>query len=907
MTSKCNVIPATALFLLLITAATVFAAPPVPRGDDADPFEEILAHRQMEAENKTRLLKAADMSLLKRTPNQDLYDALYYDLDLQIDPVLHDLTGTVTIVAEVLTPTLTVMDLHLNGGMSVTAVNAGGNPVSHSRIGDILTVTLDRAYVFGETVTVDVSYGGDPSGDYFGWSSYGGSDMIWTLSEPYGARDWWPCKDLNTDKADSLDIRVTVPDNLVVASNGLLVSDVDNGATRTFHWHTNYPTVTYLVSLAIHPYHQFSTWYTPLAGGADMEIQHFVYQDQVSTAPAAYDVTDEMMTVFAQAYGEYPFVDEKYGHASFVWGGGMEHQTITSMGGLWHDVISHELAHQWWGDMVTCADFHHIWLNEGFATWSEAYWKEISDSKATYNAYMSAAAYYGSGTIYVADATNVGAIFSSNLSYNKGSWIVHMLRGVLGDLDFFRGLAGFRQFYEYGSATTEQLRDVMELTSGQDLDAFFQQWIYGEYFPVYAPSYATIPGVGGATDVELTLAQTQINAGVFTMPVGVRITTTDGDFDFTVQNDQQLQSWTLPVTGDVVNLVIDPEDLILCQIETVVTNPSLDQGILLVNGVDWLYGSEITTAYADSIFTGQQGFDFWDIFSEPAGGYIAQLPVPTGTGSLNADILGNYSTVVWVGNNYNGDLAVWQEAPIQSYLEAGGNVLLMGRYAYQFMDTDLTAYLGVTWTGGTGTLLDATSTYAGFVDMPLIGTQSYNNYFNTSVGVNSTLLMTSAVSGSGTYGTGVIAVPPAGGTFRSDGGRFAVLSGRPYRYDHASLRANTEFILSSQFGEPYNPLSFAPEERIPGQVVLKPNYPNPFNPRTTIAFVMPISGHADLEIYDVSGRRIKTLFSGTAQAGTVEAIWNGNDDTGRAVASGSYFARLKTGGESRVQSLMLVR
>ena len=225
------------------------------------------------------------------------------------------------------------MDLNLATDMSVTATTAGGFPVSFSRSGDVLTVNLDRTYTTGETVVVTVTYTGNPAGGSFGWSSHSGQDMIWTLSEPYGARDWWPCKDLNSDKADSVDIMVTVPDNLIVASNGLLVSDVDNGATRTVHWKSNYPIATYLVSLAIHPYTQYSDWYTPLIGGDPMEVQFFIYPDHVGVVETNYALTVPMIGVFAQAYGEYPFVDEKYGHAEFTWGGGMEHQTITSMGG----------------------------------------------------------------------------------------------------------------------------------------------------------------------------------------------------------------------------------------------------------------------------------------------------------------------------------------------------------------------------------------------------------------------------------------------------------------------------------------------------------------------------------------------------------------------------------------------
>ena len=153
-----------------------------------------------------------------------------------------------------------------------------------------------------------------------------GEPMIWTLSEPYGAREWWPCKDLNTDKPDSLDLRVRVPEGLVVASNGVLVSEQTAGGETVFHWRTHHPIATYLVSLAVHPYRRVSHWYTPRAGGDPMEVAHFVYDSHYDAVQPTYGLTVPMLEWFAAGFGEYPFVDEKYGHAEFVWTGGMEHQ-----------------------------------------------------------------------------------------------------------------------------------------------------------------------------------------------------------------------------------------------------------------------------------------------------------------------------------------------------------------------------------------------------------------------------------------------------------------------------------------------------------------------------------------------------------------------------------------------------
>ncbi|MEN8006967.1 MAG: M1 family aminopeptidase [Candidatus Krumholzibacteriota bacterium] len=898
------------LLLIAALALMTFTAPGAPAAPVDDPAAtraEILEHRFQEAASKNLLVKGLLAAEAGKTLNQDLYDVHHYDLDLDLDPGTTTLTGTVIVTAEVTGPSITTMDLNLTLHMTVTGVTAGGIGTGFSRIASVLTVDLDRAYTTGETVVVTVDYNGNPAGGSFGWDSYGGQDMIWTLSEPFGARDWWPCKDLNSDKADSVDVTVTVPDHLVVASNGLVVSDVDNGSTRTTHWKSNYPIATYLVSLAIHPYVQYSDWYNPLGGGGPMEVQFYIYPSHVGLVEPNYALTVPMIDVFAQAYGEYPFVNEKYGHAEFTWGGGMEHQTLTSMGGWSEDLISHELAHQWWGDMVTCEDFGHIWLNEGFATWSEAYWAEQNYDIATYRQYMDFAAYYGAGTIFVEDPLTEN-IFDGNLSYNKGSWVVHMLRGVLGDSDFFAGLALYRANHGFGSATTEELQAAMETVSGQDLTAFFQQWIYGEYFPVYSYSWVTGPGVD---EITVTIVQEQTDTGLFTMPIDLRITTTTGTTDVTVANSLASEDYVLTVTGTPESVLLDPDRWILRQVRTEVTDPTFDKGILLVNGVHWgTYGVEITSAYADSVFWGDNPITFWDCFPEPAGGYPANLPAPIGHDAVPASVIGEYSTVIWVGNNYNGDLAKWAETPIQSYLEVGGNLLLLTRRSKSFLEGDLTTYLGVTWAEETVTLGNYLSVVGGLAHVPFIGSQSWNDVYLASTGPESSLLFVSTEGFSGERGVGVWASPTGGGTFRATGGQFVHLAGRPYRMDHILLRQNVEYILENYLDEPYNPASPVPGDgTLPGATaVLGQNYPNPFNPSTTISFNLAAPGPVLLRVFDVSGRLVRTLVDdGDLAAGNHQAVWSGQDQSGRAAAAGVYFYKLDAAEYSRTRRMTMVK
>jgi hypothetical protein len=638
-----------------------------------------------------------------------------------------------------------------------------------------------------------------------------------------------------------------------------------------------------------------------------MEVQYFIYTSHVGLVEPNYSLTVPMIGVFAQAYGEYPFVEEKYGHAEFVWGGGMEHQTISSMGGWSEDLISHELAHQWWGDMVTCEDFGHIWLNEGFATWSEAWWVEQYYGVETYRQYMDIASYFGPGTIFVENPSDFNSIFDGNLSYNKGSWVVHMLRGVLGDDDFFDGLALYRANHLYGSATTEQLQAAMETVSGRDLTTFFQQWIYGEYFPVYNYTWAAGPG---PDEITVTITQEQTNTGVFTMPVQLRVVTTTGTSDYTVENDQLVQDFVLTVSGTPESVLLDPDRWILRQVKTEVTNPTFDKGILLVNGVHWdSYGSEIFSAYEDSVFWGDNPVTFWDCFPAPGGGYPANLPDPMGHGEVPASILGGYSTVIWVGNDYNGDLPKWAETPVLSYLEVGGNLLLMTRRSKSFLDGDLTSYLGVTWAEESASLGNCVAVAPGLVGIPFIGSQSWNDVYLTGVGPESTLISKDTAGFGGERGTGVWASPSGGGTFRDTGGQFVHLAGRPYRMNHDVLRQNVEYILENMLDEPYTSISAVGDGDLPAAVPeLQQNYPNPFNPLTTINFRLAKTGPVKLRVFDVAGRLVRTLVDEPEMAsGDHQARWSGLDDAGRTVSAGVYFYQLQTGGHTGTRRMTMVK
>ncbi|MFQ6610541.1 MAG: M1 family aminopeptidase, partial [Fidelibacterota bacterium] len=429
---------------------------------------------------------------------------------------------------------------------------------------NLLSVTVPTPLNTGDLGHIVISYHGSPEATgfgSFGFDSYSGQPMIWTLSEPYGARDWWPCKDTPTDKADSVDISITVSDYLTVASNGNLDEVVSNGGRTTYHWKERYPIVTYLVSLAIYPYTHFSGIFN--YNGGSMPLEYYVFPNHYNVVQENYAMTPDMIGAFSERFGLYPFINEKYGHAEFVWGGGMEHQTLTSMGGWSQYLISHELAHQWWGDMVTCANFHHIWLNEGFATYSQAMWYEMrDDSIQSLHDDMDTKKYFGGGTIYVTDTTSVGSIFNSNLVYKKGAWVMHMLRHIVGDDSFFEGLQAYGDLYRFESTVTDDFKNVMEDVSGIELDAFFDRWIYGEYYPIYESTPQYYGSTNGTYFLQVTIDQNQTSP-LFTMPIDLQIETLAASQIFVIENNLGSQQYEFILDSQPLSVIIDPEDWIL--------------------------------------------------------------------------------------------------------------------------------------------------------------------------------------------------------------------------------------------------------------------------------------------------------------------------------------------------------
>ena len=300
-----------------------------------------------------------------------------------------------------------------------------------------------------------------------------------------------------------------------------------------------------------------------------MTLYHYVYPGLLDSLKPNLDHTISMLKIYSDKYGLYPFINEKYGHAQFNRGGAMEHQTCSSMGVFTEGVIAHELSHQWFGDKITCRDWHHIWLNEGFATYSECIYTEAAYGKTAFNSIVADKmfdAQKAKGTIYVQDITSIGEIFNGFRSYAKGGMVLHMLRGVVGDSVFFNILKTYLSDtnFAYKTAVTEDFQGVSERVSGKQLGYFFSEWIYGQNYPEYNISYTYNQKANSDYSVTVSLNQ-KLNTypSFFTMPVDIMIKTTAGDTLFNVWNNQQSQNYTFTVKQQPVTVTFDPYNKIL--------------------------------------------------------------------------------------------------------------------------------------------------------------------------------------------------------------------------------------------------------------------------------------------------------------------------------------------------------
>ncbi len=485
------------------------------------------------------------------------YDARYYRLELRINPdtsVGKYIRGKVTTYFTTTQSNFNIIKFDFASPLGCDSVYYHGAKLAAGNISrptDLLQITIPTIVTTGTLDSVSVYYKGVPpvvpffgNGTGYVKSTHnaGTKNYVYTLSEPYSSYTWWPCKSfIANDKADSLDLVVSTPIAFKVAGNGTLVSETTNGSNLTTYWKHRYPIAAYQVCIAVANFVQYPASPTIVnIGGTNMPLYNYLFPEtNTATAQATLDRTALMLTTFSSKFGDYPFKKEKYGHYTFGFGGGMEHNTFSGMhpgtyddAGDW-DIIAHELGHQWFGANVTCASWGEIWINESFATFAESVCAEFSPSVTAGQTGVGQRAYHKSQAIstsnqtqsvYVNDTSDMATIFTPAVYvYERGAMVIYMLRTLLGDTKFFQAIKNLQAdpLLKYGNAVTADIKRHMENASGLDLTTFFNQWIYNTGFA----NYNNAKWNNSGTQLILQLPQTTQLSPVahFDMPVVVRI------------------------------------------------------------------------------------------------------------------------------------------------------------------------------------------------------------------------------------------------------------------------------------------------------------------------------------------------------------------------------------------------
>lgn len=526
---------------------------------------------------------AAKMNAGNTNPNTLNYDLQYQRMDVSLNPSLHQISGSVTSHFK---PNQAMSSIYfdLTNQLTVSQVTFHGQPLVFQQLATKeLKIDFTSSIPANVLDSLTIQYSGAPpfNNNAFFTDTQGGTPVLSTLNEPYGAQDWFPTKQSLNDKIDRFDIKITTPSQYNIAANGKLMSEtiLGSGQKLTF-WRTQYPTAAYLVALSITNFVKLND----TMGTPPFPFVNYIYPSTSTnaTSMANIDWTKTVMNTFETYFGPYPFRNEKYGHMEFNAGGGMEHQTMSSMGSWSKQLVAHELAHQWFGDKVTCGAWNDIWLNEGFATFGEhvAYEKLLLTNTEFLN-YLSGQKDFitnsAGGSVYVADAnlSSIGTIFDGRLTYAKGGYVVRMIKWILGETVLYQALKDYhaRPNLAYNYVKTPDLNASLLQSTGKDFTGFFNDWIYGQGYPTYDIRWKQ-------TGNQLTFkaGQTQSHASVsfFEMPLPIKVNGTGGQVAFfALNNTSNNQYFTETVAFPVASVEFNYEYQILEKNSTVAQDNTL--------------------------------------------------------------------------------------------------------------------------------------------------------------------------------------------------------------------------------------------------------------------------------------------------------------------------------------------
>jgi len=513
----------------------------------------------------------------------DNYDVKFYYIDLNITNQSKAISGFGTIKAEVINSPFNEIVVQLHSSLSVDSVLVNGESLAFNHSNNEISVNLSASLSEGEIFDITVFYYGTSSGSGIssGTSPSWGKRATWTLSESYHGMDWYPCKQDLNDKADSAWIFLTCDTTLKAGAPGILtdIVKIDGTNKHRFEWKTYYPIVYYLLSLAVSDYQEYNIWAHPAGITDSVLIQNYVYSNAnyLNNTKVHIDRTVDFLEILSDWWGIYPFWEEKYGHCTAPFSGGMEHQTMTSLGYFNFELVVHELAHQWFGDYVTCATWQDIFVNEGFATYSYYQTVQVLENQTEaddimINYHQTIMGEPG-GSIWVpfSDIMNESRIFDYRLTYLKGAAVLHTIRYIINNDSIFNLVyRTYLDAHAFGTATIEDFRQSLEEISQIDFETFFEQWIYGEGYPTYSIN-------GGLDDntINFTLTQTTSMPNItafFDTPLDIKFVFATGDTIIRFYPSQNIENYSIELNAPTIDIIIDPNNGIINKVNNIVLN-----------------------------------------------------------------------------------------------------------------------------------------------------------------------------------------------------------------------------------------------------------------------------------------------------------------------------------------------